>query len=46
MTSIDPKERNVGDYYYLQSVDTVKFMLKDIFISIIKEQCSGEGESK
>jgi hypothetical protein len=27
-----------GDYYYPESADTVKHILKDIFIHIIKEQ--------
>ena len=32
-------------YYYPQLVDTLKYNLKDIFICIIKEQCSDEEES-
>jgi len=40
MTSIDWKECEFGVYYYLQLADTVKYILKDIFICIIKEQCS------
>ena len=32
-------------YYYLQLADTLKYILKDIFICIIKEQCFDEGES-
>jgi len=46
MTSLDQKARDVGDYYYLQLADTAKYFLKDIFICIIKEQCSDQGESK
>jgi len=46
MTSIDWKARDIGDYYYLQLVDTVKYIIKDIFICIIKEQCSDQEESK
>jgi len=46
MTSIDRKEWDFGVYYYLPSADTVKYILKDIFICIIKEQCSDQGESK
>jgi len=45
MTTIDWKEWDFGMYYYLQLVDTVKYILKDIFICIIKEQCSDQGES-
>jgi len=40
------KSTGFGDYYYLHSVDTVKYILKDIFMCIIKEQCSDQGESK
>ena len=32
-------------YYYLQLVDSLKNILNDICISIIKEQCSDKGES-
>jgi len=46
MTSIDRKAQDFVDYYYLQSVDAVKYILKDIFICSIKEQCSDQGESK
>jgi len=46
MTSIDPKEQDFWVYYYLQLADTVKYILKDIFICIIKELCSDQGESK
>jgi len=46
MMSIDGKEGEFGVYYYLQSVDTVKYILKHIFICIIKEQCSDQGESQ
>jgi len=46
VTSIDRKEWDLRDYFYLQSVDTVKYILKDIFWCIIKEQCSDQGESK
>ena len=40
-------ERNgIFEYYYhLQLVDTFKYILKDQFIWIIKEQCSDKGES-
>jgi len=43
-TSIVWKEWDVWFYYYLQLADTVKYILKDIFICIIKEQCSDQGE--
>jgi len=46
ITSIDQKKWDCGGYYYLQIADTVKYILKDIFICIIKEQCSDQGESK
>jgi len=46
MTSIDRKDQDFGVYYYLQLADTVKYISKDIFICIIKEQCSDQGESK
>jgi len=46
MTSFDGKARNFQDYYYLQLADTVKYILKDIFICIIQEQCSDQEESK
>jgi len=46
MTSIDQMARHFGDYYYPELVDTVKYILKDIFICIIKEQCSDQDESK
>jgi len=46
MMSIDRKAWNFGDYYFLQSADTVKYILKDKFICIINEQCSDQGESK
>ena len=40
MTSIDQMARRFDDYYYPEFTDTVKYILKDIFICIIKEQCS------
>jgi len=45
-TRIDRKEQNVWVYHYLQLADTVKYILKDIFIQIIKEQWRHEGESQ
>jgi hypothetical protein len=44
-TSIVRMECNIWMSYYLQLVDTLKYSLKDIFICIIKEQCSDKGES-
>jgi len=46
MTSIDRMARHFGDYYYAEFADTVKFIVKDIFICSIKEQCSYQEESK
>ena len=43
--SIDRLERDFWVYHYLQLADTLKYILKDIFICIIKEQCFDEGES-
>jgi len=42
--SIDWIEQDFWVYYYLQLADTLKYILKDIFICIIKEQCIDEGE--
>jgi len=46
MTSIDYMARHFGEYYYPEFTDTVKHILKDIFICIIKEQCNDQEESK
>jgi len=46
MTTIDRKEQDFGVYYYLQLADTVKYILQDIFICIIKAQCSDQEESR
>jgi len=43
--SIDGMDRDFWVYDYLQLADTLKYILKNIFICIIKEQCSDEGES-
>jgi len=43
--SIDRMKGDFGVYYYLQLADTLKYILKDILICIIKEQCFDEGES-
>jgi len=46
MTSSNRKAWDCGDYCYLQSADTVMYIFKDIFVCIIKEQCSDQEESK
>jgi len=46
MLTIDQMALVSWDYYYLQLADTVKYILKDIFVCIIKEKCSDQGESK
>jgi len=46
MTSIDWKEWDFGVYYYLQLADIVKYIFKDVFICIIKELYSDQGESQ
>ena len=43
--SIDRMEWVFGVYYYLQLVDNLKCISKDIFICIINEQCSDKEES-
>jgi hypothetical protein len=45
MISINPMARHFGDYYYPEFPDTVKYILKDIFMCIIKQQCSDLDES-
>jgi hypothetical protein len=46
MTSINRIAQDFGDYYYPQFADTVRYISKDIFKCIIKEQCSDQEESK
>jgi len=46
MTSIDMKARHFSVYYYLQLADTLQYIFMDIFLWIIQEQYSDEGESK
>jgi len=41
--SIDTKEQYFWVIYYLQLTDTLKYLLKNIFICNITEQCSDEG---
>jgi len=45
-TSIDCKEQDLGGCNYPQLAAIEKYILKNIFISIIKEQCSDQRESK
>jgi hypothetical protein len=45
MASIEGQARNVQDHYYLQLVDTVKYILKGILVCIIQEDCSDQEES-
>jgi hypothetical protein len=40
MMTIDLQEQEFQAFDYLQLADTVKYVLKDIFICIIKAQCS------
>ena len=42
--SIGTKEQDFWMYYYLQLADTVKYILKDLCICIIEQQCSDQGE--
>jgi len=44
--SINQMAQHFGEYYYSEFPDTVKYILKDIFNCIIKEQCSDQEESK
>jgi hypothetical protein len=46
MTGIDHMAWHFGDYYYPELVNTEKYILKDIFVCIIKKQCSNQEESK
>jgi len=46
MTSFDRRAQDIEHYYYLQLADNVKYNIQDIFICIIKEQRSDQGESK
>jgi hypothetical protein len=46
MSSIDRMAWHFGDYYCSEFADTVKYILKDIFVCIINEQCSDQEESR
>jgi hypothetical protein len=46
MTSIDRLARLFGDYYFPEFADTVKYILKDIFICSNKEQYSDQEENE
>jgi len=43
--SINRMELDFWVYYHLNLLDTLMYILNDIFICIIREQCSDEGES-
>jgi len=43
--SIDQQEQHIWVYYDLQLADIFKYILKDIYVCVIKEQCSDRGES-
>jgi len=44
-TGIDRNPLDFWVYYYPQLADTLKYILQDIFICIIQEQCIDKGES-
>jgi hypothetical protein len=46
MTSIKQKDWKFGEYYYLQLATTVKYILNDIFVCIIKAESSNQEESR
>jgi hypothetical protein len=46
MTRIDQMAWHFGDYYFPELVDTVKYILKNIFVCIIKELFGDLEESK
>jgi HEPN domain-containing protein len=46
MSTIDRKEWNLAVYHSQQFVDSVKYILKDIFIGIVKEPKCDQGESQ
>ena len=46
MSSIDRMAWDFGDYHYPETADTVKYIVKDILICIIIEQCSDQAESQ
>jgi hypothetical protein len=46
MTMIDRMHRDFGDYYFPELVDTVIYILKVIFLCIIKVQSSDQEESQ
>jgi hypothetical protein len=43
--SIDQMQWDLWAYYYLQLLDTLKYIWKDILTCIIKQQCSDKEES-
>jgi hypothetical protein len=46
MTGIGQMAWDFADYCYPELADTVKYMLQNIVICIIREQCSDQEESK
>jgi len=46
MASIDRMAWDFGNHYHPESADTSKYILKDVLICIIKEQCSDQKGSK
>jgi len=46
ITRIDQMAWDFEDDYYPELANTLQYILKDIFICIIKEQCSDQEESK
>jgi len=46
VTSSDPMAQHCGDYFYLEFMDTVKHIFKDVFVGIMKEQCTDHNERK
>jgi hypothetical protein len=45
MASIDRMAQHFGDFYVPELVHTVKYILKNKFIRIVKEQCSDQEAS-
>jgi len=44
-TTIDSKKRDLWVYYQLHVADTLQYNLNNIYVGIIKKQCSDKGES-
>ena len=43
--NIDQKEQHFWLYYQQQLADTLKYILKDLFVCIVKEHCSDKWQS-